>query len=116
MGIDYGANGGVGIYFDDKLITKIKLAIENGSITPTDWDIDDDISEILDAIDTNHDVHYGSYGNHYSGDIGYLILMQAKTLPEAIIEAPSFIQLIKDKLGVDITIDDLKIIVEGTVS
>ena len=110
MGVDYSANGGIGIYVDEEFISKIALT---GKVTQES--LDNDLVDALEglACDAKH-IKVKSFGNAYSDDsLRQMIVMDANTLSEAIAIRDDFIREIYVYFGVMIGTQDLKIIVEN---
>lgn len=105
MGIDYDGVGGIGIEIDEDVHLKL---IENGVFTDDEWDEDrDGCLEELDIL-------YQQAGNAYSGDVTFYLFVEGENLIEINRNAPKFIDKL-NAVGINITIDKLKVISETFV-
>lgn len=109
MGVDNSASGGIGIYVDEDFISKIVL-----SGKASQESLDNDLGKTLDDLATGKHIKVETFGNAYCDDVlGKMIVMDAKTLSEAMEIRDDFIKEIYECFGVMIGTQDLKIIVEN---
>lgn len=102
MGVDYDGVGGIGIKLTDEMI---EYAIDKGVFTEEEWD--DDPCECLFDLDC---VNFASAGNSYAGEHEFYLSVPGLTLKDINTNAFSFVEKVKEYFGVDITVDDLKVI------
>ena len=102
MGVDYDGVGGIGIELAEEMI---EYAIEHGVFTEEAWDYDS--GECLDQL---AGFYYSHAGSSYSGDTFFYLFVPGSILGEINEKAPRFVEKVKEYFGVDIAVDDLKVI------
>lgn len=102
MGVDYSGVGGIGIELTDEMV---EYAIDKGVFTEEEWD--DDWDYCLSKMDG---FVYSTAGSEYSGDICHYLFVPATTLGKINEYAPIFVEKVREYFGVDIAVDDLKVI------
>ena len=104
MGVDYDAVGGVGIYVEDYL----DKFISAGVFTEEEWE--DDPYECVEKLG----VGFSTYGNAYSGEEGYALLVDGNNLDEVNRNVEAFILKLKP-YDIHLQYSDIKVISEGHV-
>ena len=102
MGVDYDGVGGIGIELTEEMVER---AIDKGVFTEDAWDYDP--GECLDQLGG---FYYSHAGSSYGGDTFFYLFVPGPTLGEINEKAPRFVSKIKEYFGVNIDVDDLKVI------
>ena len=105
MGVDFDGVGGVGILFTDEMMDK---AIAKGKFTREEWE--DDPCGCIETLE----MLYATAGSAYTGNEWRYLFVSGETLPEVNDRAPAFISALAD-IGIEIGLEDLKIISDGYV-
>ncbi len=107
MGIDYDGVGGVGIELTPRFVDDV---IKKGFFTEEDWAEDE-----YDCIDETFNCPFDQAGNVFSGGGYWYLFVEGNTLGEINNNARGFVEMLKTK-GIEITVDDLQIISDYSVS
>lgn len=99
MGVDYSPVGGVGILLTEDMEEILIKQVNDGEY--------DDIDSVLDELEFSYDM----YGNSLSDNPSYCLLVNGTTLIDINKNAPDFIKKLND-LGINISLEDLKVIEE----
>lgn len=110
MGISYDGVGGIGIELTEEIIQKLIAA---NIFTEEEWE--DDYYTCLDTIGDTWGVLFGTGGSHYSGDLNHYIFVDGSNLKEIMENYPNFLEKLKN-VGVELSIEDLKLISDYSVS
>ena len=102
MGVDYDGVGGIGIELTEEMI---EYAIDHEVFTEEEWDGDRDY-----CLSKGEGFVYSVAGSAWSGDICHYLFVPAATLGSINEKAPIFVEKVKEYFGVDIAVDDLKVI------
>lgn len=70
MGVDYSSNAGIGYCLDIKQVKELCAQSGNGG----------DLEEFLYGIFEGSGFNYFDYGNHYSGNIGFVAIIEIDDL------------------------------------
>jgi hypothetical protein len=101
MSIDYEGVGGIGIKLTDDLIKKL---IEKNIFTKDEWK--EDAYECLERLN----IYYQQAGNVFIGIYDWYLMVDGYNLKEINENVDQFIIDIKNKIGIDLTLSDLKVI------
>lgn len=100
MGVDYDRIGGIGIELTNDMMRSLCI---NSDIPDEEWE--DDPDYCLDRLKLN----YERAGSEYSGEIYYYLLVKGDTFIEVNKNIPEFIEKL-DLFGIDVKVEDLKVI------
>jgi hypothetical protein len=101
MSIDYEGVGGIGIKLTDDLIEKL---IEKNIFTKDEWE--EDARECLERLN----IYYKQAGNVFTEIYYWYLMVDGDNLKEINENVDQFIIDIKNKIGIDLTLSDLKVI------
>jgi hypothetical protein len=108
MSIDHDASGGVGFHITDEIM---KFAFSKGTVSEDRFN--DSPADEIDRITQNTCLQYKEYGNAFTGDVGYIVVMDADNLEEVIILKELFVEKFNEVFGTNKTTNQLEIIVEN---
>lgn len=100
MGVDYSPVGGIGIEVTKEIKSKL-IKANDGNY--------DDMDSLLDDLDLPYKV--AGNGSYTGNDNDYYVMVEGETLTEINSNTDRFIEVLGN-LGVEIKLDDLKVIQE----
>ena len=106
MSVDYDGVGGIGLRLTEVVIGKL---VKHGLFTKAEFE--DDKYNCLEKIG----LPFSAYGNAFSGDTGYVLLVDGSKFSDIYENAPAFIERLAE-IGIVMEADDLEVINEIYVS
>lgn len=96
MGVDFDAEGGLGIRITKDILDKLHY---------------DEAKEDMEDFIEKQGIPYIHFGSYYSGEVDYAFVVEGETYKEIKANIPSFIGILQSK-DIHITEDDLELIAE----
>jgi hypothetical protein len=111
MSVDYEGIGGIGVVLTNDIIREMDINCEKFSLK--DWESGG--NDYLKDYLLESGLKYEMAGNCYTGDIFYVILMEAETLGDINSNAGKFCSMLGE-IGIKIEAENLSVISEMCVS